>query len=85
MEAAVDLQRVPDQYLIAPSYDQVCPACGAHAARPSGCPNATHTRVVGAQELLRLEARREDLEQQILRLADEVADDLGLVLDRTIK
>ena len=58
LEAAIDLDRVPDEYLIAPAYDQA---------------------------LGELQGERDEVEAQIMKLAKDVADDLGLTLDKTVK
>lgn len=58
LEAAVDLDRVPDEYLIASSYDP------------------------GLEEI---QIEKEQVEEEINKLAAEAADDLGLVLDKSIK
>jgi len=58
LEAAVDLDRVPDEYLIAASYDP------------------------GLEEI---QIEKEQVEGEINKLAAEAADDLGLVLDKSVK
>jgi DNA mismatch repair protein MSH2 len=58
LEAAVDLDRVPDEYLIAASYDP------------------------GLEEI---QIEKEQVEDEINKLAAEAADDLSLVLDKSIK
>lgn len=58
LEAAVDLDRIPDEYLIAATYDE------------------------GLEEIKEEKAAVED---DIQKLAAAAADDLGLVLDKTVK
>ncbi|KAI8110889.1 hypothetical protein M9434_004463 [Picochlorum sp. BPE23] len=58
IEAAIDLDRIPDEYLISPTYDE---------------------------ELGEIQKKKVDVEQEIQEAADAAAQDLGLVLDKTIK
>lgn len=58
LEAAIDLDRIPDEYLIASTYDE---------------------------GLAEIENEKLAVENEIQKLANEAADDLGLVLDKTVK
>lgn len=58
LEAAVDLSRIPDEYLISATYDEGLQALGEEKV---------------------------EVEAEIQSLAEEVAKDLGLVLDKTLK
>jgi len=58
LEAAVDLEKIPDEYLIAPTYDS------------------------GLEEL-RLE--KDKVEKRICEVAEEIASDLGLQMDKSIR
>ena len=58
LEAAIDLDRIPEEYLIAPTYD------------------------AGLEEI---QVEKEEVEREILQLANAAADDLGLVLEKTVK
>ncbi|EFJ43623.1 hypothetical protein VOLCADRAFT_96164 [Volvox carteri f. nagariensis] len=58
LEAALDLERLPEEYLISPSYDN---------------------------RLATLSEAKQQLEEEIADLAQSAADDLGLILDKTLK
>ena len=58
LEAAVDLDRIPDEYLIASTYDE---------------------------GLAEIEEEKRGVEEEIQTLAEAAAEDLGLVLDKTVK
>ena len=58
IEAAIDLDRIPDEYLISPSYDD---------------------------HLKEIQDKKDAVEKDIAEAAKAAADDLGLVLDKTVK
>lgn len=58
IETAIDLDRIPDEYLISPAYDT---------------------------ELGTIQSKKKLVEQDIMEAAEAAADDLGLVLDKSIK
>jgi DNA mismatch repair protein MSH2 len=58
IEAAIDLDRIPDEYLISPAYDA---------------------------ELGDIQVQKENVEKNITEAAEAAANDLGLILDKTIK
>ncbi|KAK9908301.1 hypothetical protein WJX75_005715 [Coccomyxa subellipsoidea] len=58
LEAAIDLDRIPDEYLICASYDS---------------------------DLQGLREEKDKVEATINKLAEDAADDLGLIMDKTIK
>lgn len=58
IEAAIDLDRIPDEYLISPAYDA---------------------------DLGNIQNKRKQVEHDIMEAAEAAADDLGLVLDKSIK